>query len=144
MKGNSMVRRERIDSAKLTEKVAEDFWYFRDKFFGILIFGSYVKDYQTSISDIDICIVTKKTSKEQQGILYNEIFPKIRMDVYDVVIFEDCNNELKSEIAKNHITVYAKDEKYLEDYLEPFKRFTFEKRSFVDIINEIKGVVSEL
>jgi predicted nucleotidyltransferase len=139
-----MARMERLDNAKLVDKVAKDFWFFRNKFFGILVFGSYVKDYQTSVSDIDVCIVTKKTSKEQKSILYNEIFPKIRMDVYDVVIFEDCNNELKSEIAKNHIIVYAKDEKYLEDYLERFKCFTFEKRSFIDIIKEIKGVVSEL
>jgi predicted nucleotidyltransferase len=139
-----MARMEGLDKAKLVDKVAKDFWFFRNKFFGILVFGSYVKDYQTSVSDIDVCIVTKKTSKEQKSILYNEIFPKIRMDVYDVVIFEDCNNELKSEIAKNHITVYAKDEKYLEDYLEHFKCFTFEKRSFIDIIKEIKGVVSEL
>jgi predicted nucleotidyltransferase len=139
-----MIRTESLDKTKLVDIVAKDFWFFRNKFFGILIFGSHVKGYQTSVSDIDVCIVTKKTSKQQKSILYNEIFPKIRMDAYDVVIFEDCNNELKSEIAKNHITVYAKDEKYLDEYLEPFKFFTFEKRPFVDIINEIKGVVSEL
>jgi hypothetical protein len=66
------------------------------------------------------------------------------MDVYDVVIFEDCNDELKSEIAKNHITVYCKDEKELERYLEPYKRLEFKGRTLREIVGELRSVVNEV
>jgi len=66
------------------------------------------------------------------------------MDVYDVVIFENCNDDLKSEIAKNHITVYSKDENVLEEYLEAYKLLSFKKKPLIEIIGEIKGVAGEL
>ncbi len=129
---------------ELIEKVRRDFSIFRNRFSGILIFGSRVKNYSTSISDIDVCIVLKKSSKLQKSLLYHEVYPKIRMDVYDVVIFENCDNDLKSEIAKNHITVYSKDENILEEYLEPYKLLSFKKKPLIEIIGEIKGVAGEL
>ena len=129
---------------ELIEKVRRDFSIFRNRFSGILIFGSRVKNYSTSISDIDVCIVLKKSSKLQKSFLYHEVYPKIRMDVYDVVIFENCDEYLKSEIAKNHITVYSKDENVLEEYLEPYKLLSFKKKPLIEIIGEIKGVAGEL
>ena len=129
---------------ELIEKVRIDFSIFQDRFWGILIFGSRVKNYSTSISDIDVCIVLKESSKLQKSFLYHEIYPKIRMDVYDVVIFENCDDYLKSEIAKNHIIVYSKDENVLEEYLEPYKLLSFKKKSLIDIIGEIKSVAGEL
>ena len=128
----------------LIEKVRTDFSIFQNRFSGILIFGSRVKNYSTSISDIDVCIVLKKSSKLQKSLLYHEVYPKIRMDVYDVVIFENCDDDLKSEIAKNHITVYSKDENVLEEYLEPYKLLSFKKKPLIEIIGEIKGVAGEL
>ena len=129
---------------ELIEKVKSDFSVFQNRFYGILIFGSRVKNYSTSISDIDVCIVLKKSSKLQKSLLYHEVYPKIRMDVYDVVIFENCDNDLKSEIAKNHMIVYSKDENVLEEYLEPYKLLSFKKKSLIEIIGEIKGVTGEL
>ena len=129
---------------ELIKKVRSDFSIFQNRFYGILIFGSRVKNYSTPISDIDVCIVLKKSSKLQKSLLYHEVYPKIRMDLYDVVIFENCDNDLKSEIAKNHITVYSKDEKVLEEYLEPYKLLSFKKKPLIEIIGEIKGVVGEL
>ena len=129
---------------ELIEKVRIDFSIFQDRFWGILIFGSRVKNYSTSISDIDVCIVLKESSKLQKSFLYHEIYPKIRMDAYDVVIFENCDDYLKSEIAKNHIIVYSKDENVLEEYLEPYKLLSFKRKSLIDIIGEIKSVAGEL
>lgn len=129
---------------ELIEKVKSDFSVFQNRFYGILIFGSRVKNYSTSISDIDVCIVLKKSSKLQKSLLYHEVYPKIRMDVYDVVIFENCDNDLKSEIAKNHMIVYSKDENVLEEYLEPYKLLSFKKKPLIEIIGEIKGVTGEL
>ena len=129
---------------ELIEKVISDFSIFRNRFFGILIFGSRVKNYSTSISDIDVCLVLNKSSTLQKSLLYHEVYSKIRMDVYDVVIFENCDNDLKSEIAKNHIIVYSKDENVLEEYLEPYKFLSFKKKPLIEIIGEIKGVAREL
>ena len=129
---------------ELVEKVRRDFSIFQNRFSGILIFGSRVKNYSTSISDIDVCIVLKKSSKLQKSFLYHEVYPKIRMDVYDVVIFENCDDDLKSEIAKNHITVYSKDENVLEEYLKSYKSLSFKKKPLIEIIGEIKGVAGEL
>jgi len=129
---------------ELIKKVQSDFSIFQNRFYGILIFGSRVKNNFTPISDIDVCIVLKTSSKLPKSLLYHEVYPKIRMDVYDVVIFENCNDDLKSEIAKNHTTVYSKDENVLEEYLEPYKLLGFKKKPLIDIIGEIKGVVGEL
>lgn len=139
-----MLKLGQYSKQELIEKVKSDFSIFRNRFFGILIFGSRVKNYSSSISDIDVCIVLNKSSKLQKSLLYHEVYPKIRMDVYDVVIFENCDNDLKSEIAKNHIIVYSKDETVLEEYLEPYKSLSFKKKPLIEIIGEIKGVAGEL
>jgi len=80
----------------------------------------------------------------QKSLLYHEVYPKIRMDMYDVVIFENCDDYLKSEIAKNHIIVYCKDENVLDEYLKPYKLLSFKKKPLIEIIGEIKGVAGEL
>ncbi len=139
-----MLKLGQYSKQELIEKVKSDFSIFRNRFFGILIFGSRVKNYSSSISDIDVCIVLNKSSKLQKSLLYHEVYPKIRMDVYDVVIFENCDNDLKSEIAKNHIIVYSKDETVLKEYLEPYKSLSFKKKPLIEIIGEIKGVAGEL
>lgn len=132
-----------FDDTELMEHIKRDFGIFQDRFSGIVLFGSYASGNPAPTSDIDVCIITKGSQKNSKSILYNEIYPKIRMDVYDVVVFEDCNDELKSEIAKNHMILYSKDEKAIEEYLEPFRYMVFEKRSIADIIAKIKGVVCE-
>jgi predicted nucleotidyltransferase len=139
-----MLKQGIYSKRELIEKVKGDFSIFQNRFYGILIFGSRVKNNSTPISDIDVCIVLKTSSKLLKSLLYHEVYPKIRMDVYDVVIFENCDNDLKSEIAKNHITVYSKDENVLEEYLEPYKLLRFKKKPLIEIIGEIKGVVGEL
>ena len=125
-------------SIDVIQKVRRDFGFIEDRCSAILVFGSHAKGYTMSISDIDVCIVAQNRLKGE--IFYNEIYPKERMDVYDVVIFEDCNDELKSEIAKNHIVVYCEDEKELIRYLEPHKRLEFKRRPLKEIAVELRSV----
>lgn len=125
-------------SMDVIQKVRKDFAFILDSYFAILVFGSHAKGYTVPISDIDVCIVAKNRLKRQ--IFYNEIYPKVRMDVYDVVIFEDCNDELKSEIAKNHIIVYCKDEKELNRYLGPYKGLEFKRRALREIVGDLRSV----
>jgi len=127
------------NSMDVIQKVRKDFAFIEDRYFAILVFGSHAKGYTMPISDIDVCIVAKNRLKGE--ILYNEIYPTVRMDVYDVVIFEDCNDELKSEIAKKHIIAYCNDEKELSQYLEPYKSLDFKRRALKEIVGELRSVI---
>jgi len=128
--------------AEKIQKVRKDFAFIADRCFAILVFGSYTKGYTSPISDIDVCIVTKN---ELEGrILYNEIYTNLRTDIYDVLVFEDCSDELKSEIAKNHNIVYCKDEEELERYLKPYKFLEPKKRTLKEIIGELRSVIDEI
>lgn len=62
------------------------------------------------------------------------------MDVYDMVVFENCNDELKSEIARNHLIVYCKNEKELERYLEPYKSIKIKMRTIREIVGDLRPV----
>jgi len=71
VKGIIMPKLGIYSKRELIEKVINDFSIFRNRFFGILIFGSYVKNYSTPISDIDVCIVLNKSSKSQKSLIYH-------------------------------------------------------------------------
>ena len=125
-------------SMDVIQKMREDFAFILDRYFAILVFGSHAKGYTVPISDIDVCIVAKDRLKGP--IFYNEIYPKVRMDVYDMVVFENCNDELKSEIARNHLIVYCKNERELERYLEPYKSIKIKMRTIREIVGDLRSV----
>lgn len=128
---------------KMIQKVRKDFAFIKGRYFAILIFGSHAKGDTAPRSDIDVCILTKGDLKGAT-ICYNEIYPNVRMDVYDVVIFEHCDDELKSEIARNHLVVYCEDEEELEWYLEPYKSRQSKVRTLREILVELRSVVDAL
>jgi len=125
-------------SIDVIQKMRKDFAFILDRYFAILVFGSHANGYTVSSSDIDVCIVARDRLKGQ--IFYNEIYPKVRMDVYDIVVFENCNDELKSEIARNHLIVYCKNEKELERYLEPYKSIKIKMRTIREIVGDLRSV----
>jgi predicted nucleotidyltransferase len=126
----------------LNQKVRDDFAYLKDRYFAILVFGSHAKGYAVPGSDIDVCIVTKEAPRA--AICYHEIYPNVRMDLYDVVIFEHCDDDLKSEIARNHLVVYSKDKEGLERYLNAYKSRAISLRTLHDIEVELRAVVDAL
>ena len=128
---------------EIIQRVRKDFAFIKDRYFAILVFGSHAKGYTVPRSDIDVCIVTTD-ELNAAPIFYNEIYPNVRMDVYDVVVFEHCDDELKSEIAKNHLIVYCNDEEELERYLEPYKSKEIKTRTLGEIIGELRSVVDAL
>lgn len=77
----------------------------------IIIFGSYVKDYATKESDIDILIFGKPTKK------FNSLKEKYPFDIHSqfstLKKFEQLlknKNTLAGEIIKNHIIIGKNDE----------------------------------
>jgi predicted nucleotidyltransferase len=98
----------------MIEKLKEDFEEFKDRVFGILLYGSYAKDEYTKRSDIDICLVgvDKDTYMEILGKLGNK---------YDIKIFEELPLYIKIDIIKNHKVIFG-DELELSEYFYKFRK----------------------
>jgi predicted nucleotidyltransferase len=98
----------------MIEKLKEDFEEFKDRVFGILLYGSYAKDEYTKRSDIDICLVgvDKDTYMEILGKLGNK---------YDIKIFEELPLYIQIDIIKNHKVIFG-DELELSEYFYKFRK----------------------
>ena len=96
----------------MIEKLKEDFEEFKDRVFGILLYGSYAKDEYTKRSDIDISLVgvDRDTYMEILGKLGNK---------YDIKIFEELPLYIKIDIIKNHKVIFG-DELELSEYFYKF------------------------
>ena len=124
------------------QKVRDDFAFLKDKYFAVLVFGSHAKGYSMPNSDIDVCIVTKEPRRAVN--CYHEIYPHVRMDFYDVVIFEQCDADLKAEIARHHLVVYSADSEDLERYLTAYTSRAISLRTLHEIEVDLKAVVDAL
>jgi predicted nucleotidyltransferase len=98
----------------MIEKLKKDFEEFKDRVFGILLYGSYAKDEYTKRSDIDICLVgvDKDTYMEILGKLGNK---------YDIKIFEELPLYIQIDIIKNHKVIFG-DELELSEYFYKFRK----------------------
>ena len=98
----------------MIEKIKKDFEEFKDRVFGILLYGSYAKDEYTKRSDIDISLVgvDRDTYMEILGKLGNK---------YDIKIFEELPLYIKIDIIKNHKVIFG-DELELSEYFYKFRK----------------------
>jgi len=124
-------------------RVRRDFAFCSEKYFAVLIFGSYARGEEEHYSDIDICIVLKNP-KDHSAILYDEIYPNVRMDRYDVVIFEGCSESIRSAIAKDYIIVFCKNPEELGDYLKSCQDFKPLVKNREKILDELRSVVDAI
>ncbi len=124
----------------ILEKVRKDFAFCWDRFFAILIFGSYARGEEESYSDIDVCIVLKDCT-HSVIILYDFIYPHVRMDQYDVVVFEGCSDDIKYAVAENHLVVYSGDKEELNAYLQPYLKNPPHRKNPREILGEMRSVV---
>ncbi|WFN37414.1 nucleotidyltransferase domain-containing protein [Methanomicrobium antiquum] len=126
---------------RIIKKVREDFIFIRDSCFAVLIFGSYARGENCLCSDIDVCIVLKER-KIEGGILYNNIYENVKMDEYDVVIFESCDDSLKYEISKDYIIAYCDNPEELKKYLTQSLKYTPVKKTRKELLNELGAVIN--
>ncbi|AIJ04978.1 hypothetical protein JH146_0127 [Methanocaldococcus bathoardescens] len=98
----------------MIEKIKKDFEEFKDRVFGILLYGSYAKNKYTKRSDIDICLVgvDKNTYVEILGKLGNK---------YDIKIFEELPLYIKIDVIKNHKVIWG-NELELSEYFYKFRK----------------------
>ena len=130
-----------ISESEIIQKVKKDFSFISDRCFAVLIFGSYARNEANYYSDIDVCIVLKDR-KIEPGILYEDIYQNVRMDIYDVVIFEGCSEDLKYDISKDHIIVYCREPEELENYLKPSPDFFPIKKTKKELLDELRSIVN--
>lgn len=80
---------------------------------GVLIYGSYAKGKQTSVSDIDIAVLTKNklTRKEstERRIQYSLRLARLLQKDVDVVLLRDAPLLLRFNIFKGGKKVYVAD-----------------------------------
>ena len=87
---------------------------------GVFIYGSYAKGKQTSVSDIDIAVLTKNklTRKEstEKRIQYSLSLSKLLKKNVDVVLLRDAPLLLRFNIFKEGEKVYVVDKKMVNDF----------------------------
>ncbi|WP_292459539.1 nucleotidyltransferase domain-containing protein [Methanothermococcus sp.] len=110
----------------MIEKIKKDFKDFKDEAFGILLFGSYVKNEHTKRSDIDICLIGIDKSDIDICLIgidkddYLKILKKLG-DKYDIKIFEELPLYIKIDIIKNHKVIWG-NELEISEYFYKFRK----------------------
>jgi predicted nucleotidyltransferase len=120
----------------MIEKIKKDFEDFKDKTFGILLFGSYAKNENTERSDIDICLVGVDKNT------YLNILKKLG-NKYDIKIFEELPLYIKIDIIKNHKVIWG-NELEVSEYFYKFRKIwrDMEKRIEENQFKSVREKVS--
>jgi len=88
---------------------------------GILLYGSYVEDNQTSRSDIDICVVAPD---ENDGELFSYILQNVNVVLkkYDVRLFSELPLYIKIQIIEKGIVIFSPDELDLYEFFYIYRK----------------------
>ena len=88
---------------------------------GVILYGSYSKDEETSRSDIDICIITK--SKPSLAI-WNKIMEKqpAPNERYSIFFFHELPLYIKKDIFTEGKVICTRDEPALFEFFFPYRK----------------------
>lgn len=81
----------------------------KDRIKAILLFGSHARGIVTKRSDIDICVVFDKISREEAGRFRVSILGHFPLKI-DLQVFNVLPQKIKREIARNHKILYKNGE----------------------------------
>ena len=121
------------DNLKIVDKAVQLILQdeLKDKIKAILLFGSHVKGIVTKRSDIDICVIFDKISKEEANKFRIRILGHFSLKM-DIQVFNILPQKIKRSIARNHKILYKNEDfdntsftiQYLkdEDYFLRMKR----------------------
>jgi|Deesub1362B_J571_1020462.scaffolds.fasta_scaffold00457_23 hypothetical protein len=115
-----MIRRKLIkhDLKKMFPVLKKELEKEKDVIFAY-IFGSYAEGREGPLSDFDIAIFLKNTSKdffERKIGLNNLVTSILKTDEVDIVILNEANVEISFNIIKNGFLFISKDEKSRIEY----------------------------
>jgi predicted nucleotidyltransferase len=113
------------------DQVKQDFSFIEQnpKILGLMLYGSSLRDDNSSHNDIDICIVAPKQNLYE---IYRYIMHNLNHHVgdYDIRFFEELPLDIQGEIIDHGIVVYSPDEPALYEYFFFAARKEWEELKF--------------
>ena len=112
-----------MDKKKLLEDIYNAFSCVIENknILGILLYGSYIKNVETSKSDIDICIVAPSENKVK---LLAFILDKINVvsKKFDIRFFSELPLYIKIQVIEEGLLIYSLDEFDLYEYFYFYRK----------------------
>ncbi len=122
---------------ELLEQICSDFSIIIQKkeILGILLYGSYLIDKETSRSDIDICIVAPNEDIHQliSFILQNV---NVTSKKYDVRVFQELPLYIKIHVIENDELLYSANELDLYEYFYLYRKLWNDQKHRQEISRE--------
>ncbi len=122
---------------KLLKQIKDDFIEisFYKKIKGILLFGSYANDQETTQSDIDICIVAPDEDKFE---LHSYFLGKINTVTkkYDIRFFSELPIYIKIHVIEDGILLYSPNELDLYEYFYFFRKLWDDQKNRQELTRE--------
>jgi len=122
---------------ELLEQIHTDFSIIIHKFFflGILLYGSYLMDKETSRSDIDICMVAPNEDIDQliSFILQNV---NVTSKKYDIRVFQELPLYIKIQVIENGELLYSENELDLYEYFYIYRKLWNDQKHRQEISRE--------
>jgi hypothetical protein len=108
---------------ELLKQIKRDFLpiIYEKTILGILLFGSYSRGNQTSLSDIDLCVVAPEEDPIELYTLFStniNLFSKR----YDIKFFSKLPLYMQIRVIEEGIVVYSPDELELYEYFYHFRK----------------------
>jgi len=122
---------------ELLEQIYSDFSIVIQKkeILGILLYGSYLMDKETSRSDIDVCIVAPNEDIHQliSFILQNVI---VTSKKYDIRVFQELPLYIKIQVIENGELLYSANELDLYEYFYLYRKLWNDQKHRQEISRE--------
>ncbi len=122
---------------KLLEQIRIDFSVIIQKkeILGILLYGSYLMDKETSRSDIDICIIAPNEDIHQ---LISFILQNVNVTTkkYDVRVFQELPLYIKIQVIENGELLYSANELDLYEYFYIYRKLWNDQKHRQEISRE--------
>lgn len=122
---------------ELLEQIYSDFSIIIQKreILGILLYGSYLMDNETSRSDIDICIVAPNEDIHQLiSIILQNV--NVTSKKYDVRVFQELPLYIKIHVIENGKLIYSGDKLDLYEYFYLYRKLWNDQKHRQEISKE--------
>ncbi len=86
----------------------------------IVLYGSQVKNEDTDSSDIDLAVISRNSSLEENISLQKSLF-QYSTDLYDIRVFELLPIHIQISIIQNYIVLFG-DILEISEYFYPFRK----------------------
>ncbi len=124
-------------SKELIDQIIDDFSFaFTNKeILGILLFGSYIYNWETNRSDIDICVVApNKENYELLSVFLRNI--DVVSKKYDIRFFSELPLYIIIQVIRDGILIYSPDKLDLYEYFYFYRKLWADQKHRQEISKE--------